>query len=395
MLERGRKTGSPYGYILARMKSMFVRLVGKSYRALTPLIFLSDSEPAHDFVLDMSEVMGKIPGMPSLMRACLRVSHPSLKTTVAGIEFENPIGLAAGFDHEAQMPRIVDGIGFGFQSVGTVTNGAYGGNPYPRIKRLVRSRTMLVYKGFKSTGMTAVLKRLKGQHWRVPVGISIGRTNPLREYTYPVAIGDIVEAFTKARDSGVPFSYFELNISCPNMLREISFYEPARLSELLTVVCALKIQKPLFIKMPIGLGDDGVKVLLDTILKFPVAAVIFGNLQIDRTDPAFIPEELATLAQYPGNWSGVPCQKRSDHLVKLAYNHAKGKLAIIGCGGIFSVEDAYRKIRNGASLVQLVSATVWEGPQVPAELCADLPALLARDGFKHVSEAVGVDAAKE
>jgi dihydroorotate dehydrogenase len=290
------------------------------------------------------------------------------------------------------MPRIVGSIGFGFQSVGTVTNGVYHGNPYPRIKRLVRSRTMLVYKGFKSTGMSAVLARLKGQTWRVPIGISIGRTNPLAEYTHQAAIADIIEAFTKARDSEIPFSYFELNISCPNMLYEISFYEPENLSPLLTALRDLKLPKPLFIKMPIGLQDDATKALLDTIMQFPVAAVIFGNLQVDRTNPEFHKEELETLAKYPGNWSGMPCQKRSDHLVRLAYNHTKGKLAIIGCGGVFNAKDAYRKIRNGASLVQLVTATVFEGPQVPAEICADLPALLARDGFKHVAEAVGVDA---
>ena len=91
----------------------------------------------------------------------------------------------------------------------------------------------------------------------------------------------------------------------------------------------------------------------------------------------------------------MPCQKRSDHLVKLAYNHARGRLAVVGCGGGFSAEDAYRKIRNGASLVQLVTATVFEGPQVPAEICADLPTLLERDGFKTIAEAVGVDADKE
>jgi dihydroorotate dehydrogenase len=382
------------GYILARMRNSFVHFVGKSYRALTPLIFLADSEPAHDFVLDMSEFLGKIPGMPQLMRGCLRVSHPSLQTTVAGVAFENPIGLAAGFDHEAQMPRIVDGIGFGFESVGSVTNGAYAGNPYPRIKRLVKSRTMLVYKGFKSTGMSAVLARIKGQTWRVPIGISIGRTNPLPEYTRAAAIGDIVEAFTKARDSGIPFSYFELNISCPNMLHEISFYEPEHLSPLLAAIRALNLPKPLFIKMPIGLSDDATQALLDTIMQFPVAAVIFGNLQVNRTDPAFDKEELATLAKYPGNWSGMPCQKQSDHMVKLAYKRAQGKLAIIGCGGVFNAEDAYRKIRSGASLIQLVTATVFEGPQVPAEICADLPKLLARDGFKHVADAVGADADK-
>src|SRR3989344_2767008 len=367
------------------MNNSFVHAVGWSYRALTPLIFLADSEPAHDFVLDLSEVLGKVPGVPSLMRACMRVSHPSLNTTVAGIEFENPIGLAAGFDHEAQMPRIVDTLGFGFQSVGTVTNGAYEGNPYPRIKRLVKSRTMLVYKGFKSTGMSAVLRRIKGQTWRVPVGISIGRTNPLGEHTYPAAIAGIVESFTKTRVSGAPFAYFELNISCPNMLHEVSFYEPERLAQLLTAVRALNLPKPLFIKMPISLPDEGTKALLDVAMRFPVAAGIFGNLQINRADPAFDPQELATLAQYPGNWSGMPFQKRSDHLVTLAYNHVKGRLAVIGCGGVFSAADAYRKIRNGASLVQLVSAADWEGPQVPAEICADLPALLERDGFKNIS----------
>src|SRR3989344_606162 len=138
-----------------------------------------------------------------------------------------------GRSYRALTPLIVDTLGFGFQSVGTVTNGAYEGNPYPRIKRLVKSRTMLVYKGFKSTGMSAVLRRIKGQAWRVPVGISIGRTN---------------------------------------MLHGVSFYEPERLAELLTAVCALNLPKPLFIKMPIGLGDDVVKALLDVVMRFPVAA---------------------------------------------------------------------------------------------------------------------------
>lgn len=372
-------------------KRIFVHAVGAVYRALAPLIFLVDSEPAHDFVLWLSEWLGKIPGVPHLMRALFRVSHPSLHTTVAGIQFENPIGLAAGFDHEARMPRIVDGLGFGFESVGTITNGAYEGNPYPRLKRLVKSRTLLVYKGFKSTGMTAVLARLRGQQWHVPIGVSIGRTNPLAEHTYAAAYADIVAAFVQARDSDVPFSYVELNISCPNLLHEISFYEPERLKELLQHVCALSLPKPLFIKMPIGLSDSQTKALLDVVMQFPVAAVIFGNLQTDRTNPAFDKKELGTLAQYPGNWSGMPCQERSDYLVALAYRHVRGKLAIVGCGGVFSAQDAYRKIRNGASLVQLVSAVVFNGPQAPAEICADLPALLARDGFAHVADAVGVD----
>lgn len=376
------------------MKSAFVYFIGRSYRAIAPLIFLADSEPTHNFVLNMSEFLGKIPGVPSLMRACLRVAHPSLRTEVASIMFENPVGLAAGFDCEAQMPRIIDALGFGFQSIGTITNGAYNGNPYPRLKRLVKSRSLLVYKGFKSTGISAVLARINGQAWSVPVGISIGRTNPLPEYTHAAAINDITQAFTRARDSGATFSYFELNISCPNMLHEISFYEPEHVSSLLAAICGLRLQKPLFVKMPIGLSDDATKALLDAVMRFPVAAVIFGNLQTDRARPESDTVELASFEKYPGNLSGMPCQKRSDHLVKLAYNHARGKLSIVGCGGIFSAEDAYRKIRNGASLVQLVTAVVFEGPLVGAEICAGLQVLLARDGFARVADAVGVDACK-
>ena len=374
------------------MKRAFVHFVGGAYRFTAPLFYLSESEPIHDFVLNMSEFFGRVPGMPAFMRFCLRISNPMLRTKVAGIAFDNPVGLSAGFDHEVQMPRIVSGLGFGFESVGTVTNGFYKGNPYPQMKRLIKSRTIMVYKGFKSSGIDAVLKRLKGEHWDVPIGISLGQTNRTDYKGHEDVIEEIIEAFKKTIVSDVPFSYLELNISCPNMLKPVEFYDPEHLSQLLTAICALRLPKPLFIKMPINLTNDDTRTLLDAIMKFPVAAVIFGNLQHDRTNPAFDKDELATLAKYPGNWSGMPCQKRSDELVKLAYQHVKGKLVIIGCGGIFKAVDAYRKIRLGASLVQLNTATVFEGPQVPAEICADLPALLKRDGFKNVSEAVGVDA---
>lgn len=388
------------GYSTAARQARFVpvqRLIvasaGWFYRHVgSHFFFLFDSEPIHDFFLDLGEVMARIPGLPALVRACFRVSHPALTTNVAGIPFENPIGLAAGFDHEAQLPAIIGAIGFGFESVGTITNEPYGGNPYPRLKRLVRSRAILVNKGFKSTGIDAILSRLAGARWSVPIGISIGRTNSLAHETHADAIGDIVAAFKKTLATEVPFSYVELNISCPNLLKDISFYEPHRLEELLRAVCALPLGKPLFIKMPITLSDEALRALLDVILRFPVAAVIFGNLQHDRTHPAFDKKEISAFAGVRGNWSGMPCQTRSDELVRLAYRHAGDKLAIIGCGGIFGAEDAYRKIRLGASLVQLATATIFEGPQIASEINLALPRLLARDGFENISDAVGVDA---
>lgn len=375
------------------MKTLIIVMAGWFYRHIgSRFFFLFDSEPIHDFFLDLGDVMGKIPGIPALTALCFRVHHPALRTEVAGISFENPVGLAAGFDHEAQLTRIIGALGFGFESVGTVTNGTYGGNPYPRIKRLVRSRAILVNKGFKSTGIDAVLRRLAGSRWSVPIGISLGRTNTVSHETHADAIADVVAAFRKTIAADLPFSYFELNISCPNLLKDISFYDPARLTELLDAVCALDLPKPLFIKMPIVLSDDATRALLDVILAHPVAAVIFGNLQHDRSNPAFDKTEMAAFDGIKGNWSGLPCQNRSDELVRLAYLHTKGKLAIVGCGGIFTPEDAYRKIRLGASLVQLAAATIFEGPQIASEINLALPALLKRDGFARLSDAVGTAA---
>jgi dihydroorotate dehydrogenase len=160
----------------------------------------------------------------------------------------------------------------------------------------------------------------------------------------------------------------------------------------MTAIRRLSLDKPLFVKMPIDLSNENTLALVDTALHFQVAALIFGNLQHDRTHPSFDAAEMEAHKKYKGNWSGMPCQARSDELVALAYRRAAGNIAIIGCGGVFTAEDAYRKIRLGASLVQLVTATIFNGPQVAAEICADLPNLLRRDGFSRVEEAVGIDA---
>lgn len=375
------------------MKGAFVHALGWAYRHVgAPIFFRWDSEPIHEFFLRLGGRMGALPGVAACLSALLRVEHPSLRTTVAGISFGNPIGLAAGFDHEGQLPRLVGALGFGFESVGTVTDGAYAGNAYPRLKRLVKSRAILVNKGFRSSGMAHVLAGLAGQRWSVPVGVSIGRTNTDAHEGHDDAIADILSAFRKAQTSGLPFSYYELNISCPNLLKDISFFAPERFAQLLSAVCGLGLDKPLFIKMPISRLDAEVIALIDVALQYPVSALVFGNLQHDRAHPALDRAEIEPHAAHRGNISGMPCQERSDELVALAYWRAEGRLAIIGCGGVFTAEDAYRKIRRGASLVQLATATIFSGPQVAAEICADLPALLARDGFSRVADAVGVDA---
>lgn len=371
---------------------MLVRATGWGYRHIgRPIFFLFDSEPIHEFFLGLGYCMGLIPGLPSLMRALLRIERPNLETTVAGIHFDVPVGLAAGFDYTASLPRVIGSIGFGFESIGTVTNKPYGGNAYPRIKRFVNSRAILVNKGFKSSGADAILRRLHGSVFRDPVGISIGRTNTPDLDTHEASIADIVETFQKTKASGIPFAFYELNISCPNLLVDISFYEPTRLEQVLRAVEAVGLDKPLFVKMPISQPDDVIRGLLDVIVKHRVSAVVFGNLQHDRTDPVFDADDVKASVSLRGHWAGLPAQKRSDDVIRLAYEHTSGKLPIVGCGGIFNAGDAYRKIRLGASLVSLAASTIYEGPQVAAEIAIDLSKMLERDGFKNLREAVGKD----
>lgn len=358
-----------------------------SYRIVRPILFLFDSETVHVFFVRFGAGLAKTPGMRWFTEKLASNSIPSLVTTIAGITFPSPIGLGAGFDYEARLPEALPLFGFGFNTVGTITKGAYEGNRYPRLGRLIRSQSLAVNKGFKNLGIEATLDHLKHIHPIVPLGLSIGRTNTKTYTTHAEAIDDIVYSFKQAESSGVHISYYELNVSCPNLSVPIEFYEPERLDELLKAVTDIGLWRPVFIKMPIDKDDATVSGMLDVIVKHPIAGIIIGNLRKDRS--TVIPEESE---KYPrGGLSGVPCRDRSDELIRLAYMQAGSTLAIIGCGGVFSAEDAYHKIRLGASLIQLVTGLIFNGPFLPREIVLDLEKLLKRDGFENIADAVGVD----
>jgi dihydroorotate dehydrogenase len=237
---------------------------------------------------------------------------------------------------------------------------------------------------------------LNGGKFLLPIGISIGKTNTLDIITQEQAIEDICSALREVERAGLPFSYYELNISCPNLQGNIEFYEPAHLNQLLKSVFALKLSKPVFIKMPIIKTNEQTLAIIDIVSKSPAVGIVIGNLQDNRNDPVVIREESES---YPnGNLSGMPTQKRSDELIKLAYEKYGGKadnngrkLIIIGCGGVFSAEDAYRKIRLGASLVQMITGMIFEGPQAISEINRKIAGFLVRDGFTNIGQAIGAD----
>lgn len=355
---------------------------------LRRFIFLFDSEAVHETTVSLGEFLGNTKFTKYLIKNLFQIKNKSLNQTIAGIDFENPIGLAAGFDYQAKLYNILPSFSFGFETIGTITNKPYKGNPKPRLGRLVKSRSLMVYKGFKNEGIRAVVKKLKNKKFESPVGLSIGKTNSQKDnMTQSDAVLDIVSAFKIAEKASLKISYYELNISCPNLFGNVTFYTPKNLQELLTAVTKLKLKKPIFIKMPISKSDKEVLELLNVIVEFKVNGVIFGNTQNNRKDKSFVKEELK---KYPvGNFSGKPTEKRSNELIQLAYKKYGKKLIIIGCGGVFSAKDAYKKIKLGASLVQLITGLVFEGPQIAAKINYELPRLLKKDGFTNISQAVG------
>lgn len=354
--------------------------------AAKPVFFLFDPEFVHESITSLGEFVGKTPAK-NIANAVYGKKSEVIKQKLLGITFESPLGLAAGFDYEAKLTQILPALGFGFQTVGTITNNAYEGNPGPRLGRLPKSKSLMVYKGFKNRGAAWTAEKLAKQTFKIPVGISIGKTNDRTTNTQKSATVDILQAFAKFEDLNIKNAYYELNISCPNLAGNVTFYPPKNLDELLSSVDLLRIKKPLFIKMPIDQTDEQTRKMLDIIMKHKIAGVIFGNLQKDRTNPALDQTEVKKFKN--GNFSGLPTQKRSDELISLAYKKCKDKLLIIGCGGVFSAQDAYRKIKLGANLVQLITGLIYEGPMLVAKINQELPKLLAKDGYKNISEAVG------
>lgn len=372
------------------MKTFFVNTSALLYRTVRPILFLWNSETIHEFLVSVGGILGAIPPARWLFKFLWVKTVAELAQNIAGLDFKNPVGLAAGFDYKAKLTLILPYLGFGFGTVGTITNGPYEGNLGPKLGRLVRSRALLVNKGFKNDGIDALIRRFGGKKLSYPSGLSIGKTNSLEISTQEAAVADIVQAFKKAEAASLPFSHYELNISCPNLLGNVTFYPPENLRALLSAVTGLHLKKPMFVKMPISEPDEDIKKMLEVIGSFPVQGVIFGNLQKDRNHPDLVPEEVAEHGK--GNFSGKPTEKRANELIALAYRTIGNKIPVIGCGGIFSAEDAYKKIKLGASLVELITGLVYEGPELAAKINLELPELLKKDGYKNIAEAVGTDA---
>lgn len=379
-----------WSYYTDNVNTLASHVTEKTYRyALKPLLFQMDAEFVHNRMTSFGEHIGTSAFLKKTLTSLLTQPDAKLSQDIAGITFPSPIGLAAGFDYEGRLTQITHALGFGFQTVGTITNKPYDGNPKPRLVRLPKSQSLLVNKGFKNRGAKYMAKKLGKQNFPIPIGISIGRTNSA-SLTQRQSVEDILSAFNTFEKSSVRHSYYELNISCPNLYGDVTFYTKNNLSELLTEVDKLHLTRPVFIKMPIERPNSEVLELLDVIVQYSPTGIIIGNLQKDRHHPSLHSSEIAKFKK--GNFSGKPTFSRSNELIRLAYRHYHNRLVIIGCGGVFSAEDAFIKLTCGASLVQMITGMIYQGPQVIGKIQQGLLELFSQYHIMRVKDAVGLHA---
>lgn len=357
-------------------------------KIVKPVLFLVDPEFVHELMTNFGTIISNT-FIKKYFDWKLNYKSAGLNQKIAGIDFSGPVGLAAGFDYDAKLTQILYSLGFGFQTVGTVTNQSYTGNPKPRLGRLPKSKSLMVNKGFKNLGAENIADKLKPLNFPIPLGISIGVSNNRNLESDNDAIEDIVDSFVLFEKYKIKNSYYELNISCPNLINNhVDFYKPSLLEKLLGRIESLKLKKPVFVKMPIDKSNPQFLAILKTISKFDfIKGVIIGNLMKDKKNILLDKQEVKKFRV--GNFSGKPCEPKSNELIKLTYRKYHGRLTIIGCGGVFNSQDAYKKIKLGATLIQLITGMIYQGPQLISQINLEVEDLLEKDGYKNIKEAIG------
>lgn len=358
------------------------------YPYLRPFLFSLDSEQAHHLALKVLQCL-PVTGVMSTPP----LSDPYLTQELWGLRFPNPVGLAAGYDKNAAAPLAWSALGFGFAELGTITAQAQSGNPKPRIFRLEQDQALINRLGFNNEGAVAVAIRLAhrlppGRPHPIPLGFNIGKSKiaPLEQ-----AMEDYVESYSRL----FPFAdYLVVNVSSPNTPELRKLQEPERLARLLETLLAANrrlaeqwrmLPKPLLVKIAPDLSDEEVKEIARLALAVGVAGLIATNTTVAR------PASLRSSVQQEGGLSGRPLAQRATKVLRLLFRAVEGKLPLIGVGGIFSVRDAYARMRAGASLIQVYTGLIYEGPLFPRRLVRGLRMMALTEGLSHIREAIGRD----
>ena len=365
-------------------------------KVLKPIFFAFDAEDMHHLFTWVGENLGRTAATRWATRvACHPVHDPILVTDLAGIKLEHPLGVAAGFDKEGRMVPILKEVGFSFVEVGSITGQSSPGNQRPRLWRLPEDRALVINFGLLSNGAEAAAIRFKTyrdrERWPMPVGISVAKAN-VPGLGGEAGLEDLIAAYQKLE----PYSsYMTVNVSCPNTADGVQYCkDPVIYRECLARLDALhraqldKPSKPVFFKISPDLSEQRLLELMADTDQFAWAkGFIMTNLTHDRSK--LTSKNLAVAKS--GGVSGPHLKTVADQALRIAYKNGHHRYQFIGVGGIDSVEDAYRKIRLGASALQLVTSLIYNGPFWPSQLMRGLAERLRKDGFKSLKEAIGVD----
>lgn len=335
------------------------------YRALRSILFLKSPEAIHYWAMNRLQWAYKIPFMRRQVQRMFCVKDQRLERTLWGIKFPNPVGLAAGFDKDARWTDELAAIGFGFIEIGTLTPRPQPGNPQPRLFRLPADAALINRMGFNNGGADAAAARLRLREEPVIIGGNIGKN---KDTPNELATDDYVASFKVLHPV---VDYFVVNVSSPNTpgLRELQDKEPLTklLNTLQEINRAQKAPKPILLKIAPDLTDSQLDDIIEIVSSTGIDGIVATNTTIDRstlkTDGATV-ESIGA-----GGLSGKPLRARATEVVKYIHQHSKGSIPIIAAGGIFTAADALEKLAAGASLVQVYTGFIYEGPAIVKNIC--------------------------
>ncbi|HJZ83272.1 MAG TPA: quinone-dependent dihydroorotate dehydrogenase [Pyrinomonadaceae bacterium] len=354
------------------------------YRIIRPLLFRLPPESAHDLAVRSLTVSLKSKAVRALITRQTRTDSFE-KLNRFGLEFPNPLGLAAGFDKHGTGVQALCALGFGFIEVGTVTNEPQPGNPRPRLFRLPGDRALINRLGFNNCGARQMAANLRAHRPDCLLGVNIGKS---RSVPIENAIPDYLATFDAVFEVA---DYIAINVSSPNtpQLRELQKAEHLKdlLGELQKRNFERESPKPLLLKIAPDLSEAEIEAVIDVAMHANISGIIATNTTVSREGLRTPPEDVALCGA--GGLSGAPLRGRANEVISFIYRLTRGRLPIVGVGGIFSAEDAWEKICAGAGLIQLYTGFIYEGPRVARRINEGLVKILEREGLNSIDEAVG------
>ncbi len=325
---------------------------------IRPLLFLIPPETIHNIISLLLRILLAIPGFKALTGCFLTIKNEGLKRKVAGLEFDNPVGMAAGFDKNGKLFNKLAVFGFSFVEIGTITPGPQPGNKRPRSFRLVRDKALVNRMGFNSKGVESVVKRLKKKRKGLIIGGNIGKNSTTPNER---AVNDYEKCFNALYEH---IDYFVVNVSCPNVNNLTELQDASSLEEILERLVRLRKEKeyyrPVFLKISPDLDFEKLDNIIGICKKNGIDGIVATNTTISREGLKTGKDRIEKIGV--GGLSGAPLRDRSTEIIRYITEKTNGGMPVIGVGGILNARDAIEKIEAGATLVQLYTGFIYEGP---------------------------------